>query len=355
MTDLAERILDWIQAAPFGAQPPDELALAVLARQIEATPTWRRLQPSLPGRLDPSTVRPWPVDLYKRAPAAAPMGGRIFSTSGTSGHQPGLVAYSVADMALMDAAIDRNAARHLFPDGPARTRILVLAPPPEARPQMIMAYGMARLIERFGLPGSRFYIGPDGLDAAALAADLASAVDEGTPVTLIGATFGFVQLADAWAAAGHRLALPPGSRVMDAGGNKGRARELSRSAFAALVEATFGVTPRWQTNLLGMTELGSQIYDHVVGDPDPRPVKRPPPWMRSWVVDPERLAPVADGAEGLLVHLDLANLDHPALVLTQDLGRRRGDGFEILGRAEGAEARGCSVALDEFAAAGLGA
>ena len=33
-------------------------------------------------------------------------------------------------------------------------------------------------------------------------------------------------------------------------------------------------------------------------------------------------------------------------VQTSDVGRAAGDGFEVLGRLEGAEARGCSIAAD---------
>jgi hypothetical protein len=47
---------------------------------------------------------------------------------------------------------------------------------------------------------------------------------------------------------------------------------------------------------------------------------------------------------------DLANLYSCAFLLTQDIGINYPDGFEILGRAPGAEAKGCSIALDEFLA-----
>ena len=38
-------------------------------------------------------------------------------------------------------------------------------------------------------------------------------------------------------------------------------------------------------------------------------------------------------------------------IQTDDVGYLTGDGFEIRGRAPGAEARGCALALDEFLAA----
>jgi len=160
-----------------------------------------------------------------------------------------------------------------------------------------------------------------------------------------------VHLLDAFREQGHGFRLPAGSRLMDAGGYKGRSRELSRDEFRQGVERCFGIDRGCQTNLLGMTELASQFYDHVIGRAaGPAPRKQNPPWTRTWAVDPQTLAPETTGRPGLLVHLDLANLHHPAFVLTQDVGRCFDDGFEVEGRALGADARGCSLAIDEFLA-----
>jgi hypothetical protein len=44
----------------------------------------------------------------------------------------------------------------------------------------------------------------------------------------------------------------------------------------------------------------------------------------------------------------LTNLSTVIAVQTDDLGVEVGDGFEILGRAPGAEAKGCSISVDEL-------
>ncbi len=49
--------------------------------------------------------------------------------------------------------------------------------------------------------------------------------------------------------------------------------------------------------------------------------------------------------------MDLANRNTVSCILTEDLGRTLGDGFELLGRVQGAEARGCSMAIDELLSA----
>ena len=51
--------------------------------------------------------------------------------------------------------------------------------------------------------------------------------------------------------------------------------------------------------------------------------------------------------EGLLAVLDLANMYSVAAILTEDRAVRRQGGVEILGRASGAELRGCNFLLSE--------
>jgi hypothetical protein len=301
---IFERVRSFIGSAG-ASEAFDRLAVDVIGYQLDLVPAWRRLQGKLPKRVDPAHVRPFPAELYKR-----------------------------------EIRMD---------DGPGKTCVLVLAPDPRTRPGIIMSYGMQRLIESFSIEGGEFLFGERGPDVSAFVDRIQSACRDGLPLTLIGASFGFVHLMETLGEQGTVFRLPPGSRLMDAGGYKGRSRALSRADFRDGVERCFGIGPDQQTNLLGMTELGSQFYDHVVGRPaDTTPRKQNPPWTRTWAVDPGTLNPQPPGGAGLLVHLDLANLHHPAFLLTQDLGRCFDDGFEIEGRVQGAEARGCSLAMDAF-------
>ena len=54
---------------------------------------------------------------------------------------------------------------------------------------------------------------------------------------------------------------------------------------------------------------------------------------------------VMDGETGLVRVFDLANVFSVMAIQTEDLASRRGAGFELIGRAEFAEARGCSLML----------
>jgi hypothetical protein len=71
-------------------------------------------------------------------------------------------------------------------------------------------------------------------------------------------------------------------------------------------------------------------------------ILRFPHWARARVVSPETGKDVDEGQAGIVEILDLANVWSVAMVRTSDLAIRRGDGFELLGRARAAEPRGCS-------------
>ena len=50
----------------------------------------------------------------------------------------------------------------------------------------------------------------------------------------------------------------------------------------------------------------------------------------------------------MLVHCDLAHFNIVSTVLTEDVGFQKENGFVLLGRVDGAEAKGCSMAVEEF-------
>ncbi len=109
--------------------------------------------------------------------------------------------------------------------------------------------------------------------------------------------------------------------------------------------------------MYGLTELSTQfidatLRDHLAGRPPAgHPLKTVPPWARTRVLDPETLAELPAGEVGVLCHTDLANWASVCTVLTEDLGVQRDGGFEMLGRVQGTQARGCSLAMDELLAA----
>ena len=161
-----------------------------------------------------------------------------------------------------------------------------------------------------------------------------------------------MHLIDELARRGQSFRLPLGSKVLDTGGYKGHSRELSTEDFYAMLSAVLGIGRDRCINMYGMTELSTQFYDN--GNASVPSVKSGPHWIRSRPVDPLTGREVARGERGILVHCDLANYNSVTTILTEDVGVEVSGvdgvdtGFLLLGRAEGAQARGCSLAVEEF-------
>jgi len=254
-------------------------------------------------------------------------------------------------LAVYDRSMLVNFA-HRFMAGQPHLRMGLLFPDEQVLPNSSLAHYLALALAHFGAPGSRYLLGAEGLDVAGAIADLEQAEQSGMPYALLGASFSFVHLMDALAAQGRRFALPAGSRILDTGGFKGQSRELESDAFYALLSATFGVPRAACINMYGMTELSTQFYDD--GNALCPPVKSGPRWIRTRVVNPLTGADVAPGETGVLVHHDLAHFNCVSAILTEDAGIAVEGGFLLLGRVEGADAKGCSMAVDDFLKAARG-
>jgi hypothetical protein len=136
---------------------------------------------------------------------------------------------------------------------------------------------------------------------------------------------------------------------MHTGGFKGKSREVGRDELRRDLAKAFCMPSRAVCAEYGMTELSSQFYEATIASSDARPwVYVEPPWARVIPVDPVTLDPVPDGEVGIARIEDLMNVDSAFAVLAADRVRRVGSGFELLGRAEGAPPRGCSIAMDEI-------
>lgn len=357
---LRERLLAWMAGEAEG-MAVDPLGLEVLRYQARANPVYGKL---LERRgVDPLTTSDWrdfppvPTRAFKELPPVAGAGepAALFRTSGTTGGTELRGEHRVLDLELYHASLLAQARRHLLPDGEA-IRVLALLPPPGLQPHSSLVHMAGVLSEAWdGGQGVFLADGEWRLERDRVAKALARAEAAGVPVLLISTAFGLVQWLDGGP---DPVTLPPGSRIMETGGFKGRSRRVERGQLYGEASAALGVPVGRIVNEYGMTELLSQFYEPVLGEggPEDPSVRRlvGPPWVRTRVLDPRDLSPVSPGEPGLLCHLDLANLFSAALVLTEDLGIQKGDGFQVLGRAPGAEPRGCSLTMEDYLAAGGG-
>jgi hypothetical protein len=278
----------------------------------------------------------------------------VFRTSGTTRGAQLRGEHRVRSLELYRAAAMPNLALHLFADDPGRVTIFSLVPSPDLAPESSLSRMMAFAVEAWGAPESGFFTHPErGVDIDRFASALHGAAERGDRVWVAGTAFAFVHWIDASASGqAPRVVLPAGSRVMETGGFKGRSREVSRAELYQGIEQALGVPERLIINEYGMTEMLSQFYEPNIAqgvelDLDAR-FHQGPPWVRTQVLDPQTLAPVAEGEPGLLCHFDLANLGSVCAILTEDLGVAVESGFRLLGRTPGAEPRGCSLALEDL-------
>lgn len=336
----------------------DDWARRVFAFQFEANPVYRRF--CLARGRRPATVSHWhemplvPTSAFKHLELATGPAEATFQTSGTTGGAGRRGRHGVRSLALYQASALPALRAHLLPEG-GRIRILSLVPSITDAPDSSLSWMLHFALDDFGAPDSDTFVSPQtGVDTAAFANALDDAVSRRVPVWVAGTAFAFVHWLDAVRSGQVRaVRLPPGSRIMETGGFKGRSREVAREDLYLELQRAFDVPPAWIVNEYGMTELFSQFYDAVAGvDPD-RSLSarrhRPPPWMRTRVLHPETLDPLPPGERGVLAHCDLANLGSVSAVLTEDMGVADPDGrFQLLGRSPGAEPRGCSLALEDL-------
>ena len=329
----------------------DQLALRQFAYQYESNAPFRSFCQRRGAT--PRNVRTWsdipavPIDAFKAMelrsePASATE--RVFMTSGTTG-RAARGRHFHPQLDVYDLSMKRYFAQR-FMQGAERLPMAILFPDEQAMPNSSLAHYLALAKSEFGTPDSRYFLGSEGLDMPGLCAALEESQRSGQPYALLGASFSLVHVMDALRAQGRRFQLPEGSRILDTGGYKGQSRELPLEEFYADLSDLLGVPRTHCINMYGMTELSTQFYDD--GNAALPSVKSGPHWIRSRLVEPITGRSVAAGERGILVHCDLANYNSVSTILTEDVGLWADGGFLLLGRAEGAAAKGCSLAVDEF-------
>ena len=355
----------------------EELALAVFAFQHERIEPFRRLCESrgaTPGRVAGWREVPLvPAAAFKRQRLAAAPEREVFRSSGTGA---GAAARSVHYHPFPDLyrqTIDASFPRWCLPgSGAPPVPMLSLVPAREQLPDSSLAFMIDHALSRWGAPApeTALAFGKRGVEAAPARSWAAARQRAGKPALVLATSLALAQWLDALERQDLRFRLPAGSAVFETGGFKGRAGELSPARERQRLEERLGVPAAAVVREYGMTELTSQCYTRALrgGDPD---LFVPPHWVRVRVLDPATLVEAAPGTPGLLAVFDLANLGSAAHLLTEDLGVAAGGGasegaeggggreagtagFRLLGRAAGAELRGCSLVVEELQRAGAG-
>lgn len=341
----------------------EALALGLFARQFKHNAAYRRICEA--RGIVPAKVGHWSqilavptAGLKELELSCLPATERttVFHSSGTTAQRPSRHFHSAESLKIYETSLWPWFVRHVVPEFQSQNadfRLAILTPPPDQAPHSSLAYMFEAVRQRLNAPATAFQgaTANDGtwsVDCESVARTLRKASDAATPLVLLGTAFGFVHLLDFLTEADLRFRLPAGSRVMETGGYKGRSRALPKTELHALLTQRLSVPASRIICEFGMSELSSQAYDGIAGDdsritPHASRVFHFPPWVRAQIISPETGREVAEGETGLLRVFDLANVFSVMAIQTEDLGVCRGDGFELIGRAELAESRGCSL------------
>ncbi|MBH89702.1 MAG: long-chain fatty acid--CoA ligase [Magnetovibrio sp.] len=344
-------ILSFIKAGKADDVEFNRIALQQFAYQFAYNKPFSKFARSR-GRT-PSSVGSWedipavPINAFKALDLTCcppEQAEALFMTSGTtSSQQRGKIYHQ--SLSVYDTSMRCNFAERFMGDV-ERISMGILFPTPEQLPNSSLAYYLNLAKRDFGLPNSKHLIGSDGIDIDTLITDLTRSEVSGEPYALLGASFSLVHALDSLERRAFSVDLPAGSRILDTGGFKGQSRELTPDEFYDTLRKTFNVPRSHCINMYGMTELSTQFYDN--GNANSPSVKSGPSWIKTRVVNPLTGVEMPKGSAGVLAHTDLAHVNVVPTILTEDLGIETDDGFFLLGRAEGTESKGCSMAVDEF-------
>lgn len=251
----------------------------------------------------------------------APMA--IFTSSGTTGSTTS--KHFVTDISLYEESY--LTAFEQFYDEPSSFCILALLPSYLERKGSSLIYMVNDLIKKSEHPKSGFFLD----DLNKLNDNLIELEATGTKTLLIGVSFALLDFCE------HYPIELKSTIVMETGGMKGRRKELIREELHELLKKGFGVDDIHSE--YGMTELLSQAYSKGNG------VFTCPPWMKVLVRDTEDpLSYLINGKSGGINVIDLANRNSCSFIATQDLGKKyNDDSFEILGRFDDSDIRGCNL------------
>lgn len=246
-----------------------------------------------------------------------------FTSSGTTGminsqhHVPDLTWYELSFRKAFD----------LFYGDIKDIAILALLPNYLEREGSSLIYMVDDLIKSSQQPESNYFL----YNHQELFDSLTALKEKGTKTILIGVTYALLDFIEA-----YNLDFP-GLLVMETGGMKGKRKEMIREELHQLLCDGFGVSKIHSE--YGMTELLSQGYSYGDG------LFNTPPWMRILIRDTNDPLTLLDNKKtGAINVIDLANYHSCSFIATQDLGKFHPNGsFEILGRFDNTDIRGCNL------------
>ena len=250
-------------------------------------------------------------------------GESIFKSSGTQGIRS---QHFVKDIMLYEASFQKTF--EYFIGKPDSFVILGLLPNYMEQGDSSLVYMVSALMRKSGSKHSKFILNtPKEIPKL-----IKAAKKEGRRVLLFGVSYSLLDLIE--------LKIDLSSCVViETGGMKGRRKELSKAEMHKLLCKELNIPKLYSE--YGMTELLSQGYCQE------DLIFQAPPWLKVFFRDPSDPLTLNNGmkSSGLNI-IDLANVYSCSFIATDDLGVKRGGGFEILGRIQNTDIRGCNLLIE---------
>jgi phenylacetate-coenzyme A ligase PaaK-like adenylate-forming protein len=311
----------------------NELALEVFRYQVAGNTLYRDYLSAL--GIAPASVKllsdiPFlPVTFFKdhKVITGKKTPETIFESSGTTGISTG--KHYVTDLSFYEESFIRGFTN--FYGDPADYFFAALLPSYAERENSSLIYMMDTLIKKSIFPESGFY----NNDQQKLIKILEKVKGEGRKAILFGVSFALLDLAE------KPAPDLSGIIVVETGGMKGRRKEITRQELHAILKNRFNVSTIHSE--YGMTELLSQAWSKEEG------LYYCPPWMKVLIRDPQDPLTIIGqaGRTGGINIIDLANINSCSFLSVNDLGKLHEDGgFEVLGRFDNSDIRGCNLLVD---------
>lgn len=308
-------------------QELEELALDTFYFQYNHLPIYRQYA-DLVGRNNPQSLKeiPFlPIDFFKYHEIRSHQRPTelFFKSSGTT--QQIRSTHFLEDKTLYEKSFEKSYRQ--FVGNPEEQIIIALLPNYVEQEFSSLVYMVKYLIGKTNSSLSDFYL----YDKNKIQDVYYQAISLNKEVVLFGVTYALMDLAEE----GAQLS---GIKVIETGGMKGRRKEISKVELHAILKEKLQVATIFSE--YGMCELLSQSYSNGI-------LFESPSWMKILIRDKnDPFTYIDDGKSGGINVIDLANVYSCSFIQTQDLGRMSNNYFEVLGRMDNSELRGCNLMLD---------
>lgn len=266
-----------------------------------------------------------PVEFFKNTIVSDnPSGNEFyFTSSGTTGQEAS--KHYIQDLTLYEESLLKGF--QLAYGDPQQYCFLALLPSYLEREGSSLIYMVNKLMEVSGHAANGFYLN----NHEELYERINELENQNQKIFLIGVTYALLDFFEKYP---MQLSY---TILLETGGMKGRRKELIKEELHAILKSKSGLKEIHSE--YGMTELLSQAYSHWKG------LFSTPPWMKILVTDlHDPFTTIAFGLTGTINVIDLANIHSCAFIATQDLGRKTDEfHFEVLGRLDKSELRGCNL------------